>query len=87
MGKGRRFKKVAIILAVFIVTVVVTGVLLLHNANRIIKAELESALGSAFSVQEIEISWGEVKVSHIRLNNKAGKAVFKTAGLTLRADF
>jgi len=30
------------------VTVVVTGVLLLHNANRIIKAELESALGSAF---------------------------------------
>jgi len=48
MGKGRRFKKVAIILAVFIMTVVVTGVLLLHNANRIIKAELESALGRTF---------------------------------------
>jgi len=87
MGKGRRFKKVSIILAVFIVTVVVAGVLLFHNANRIIKAELESALGRAFSVQEIELSWGEVKVSHIRLNNKAGKTVFKTAGLTLQADF
>ncbi len=87
MGKGRRFKKVAIILAVFIVTVVVTGVLLLHNANRIIKAELESALGRTFSVQEIEISWGEVKASHIQLKNKAEKTVFTAAGLTLRADF
>ncbi|HRT69998.1 MAG TPA: DUF748 domain-containing protein [Syntrophales bacterium] len=87
MGKGRRFKKVAVILAVFSAIVFVAGVLLLHNANRIIKAELESALGRAFSVQEVGLSWGEVKASHIELKNKAGKTVFTTAGLTIQADF
>jgi len=87
MAKKSLFKKVLIVLVVVIVVIGVAGIILIYNANKIIKAQLESALGKGFSVQEISLSWGQVDAFTIRLKNKAGKEVFKTDRLTLQADF
>lgn len=87
MGKKARFKKLIIILVITIAIISVAGIVLIYNANKIIKAQLESALGKDFSVQEIKLSWGKVEASNIRLKNKAGKEVFKTDRLTIQANF
>lgn len=87
MGKKARFKKLITILVITIAIIGIAGIVLIYNANKILKTQLESALGKDFSVQEIKLSWGKVEASNIRLKNKAGKEVFKTDCLTIKANF
>ena len=83
-------KKLKVALIVTGVTVILFGIviaLLIKNANRIIKHELESFLGKDFSVQSIDLHWGKVEAFDISFRNPAGQDVFKTDRLILEADF
>jgi hypothetical protein len=55
-------KKLIIISAAIVLVVVVAIVLLVGLSNRIIKRQLEQALGANFSVERISLSWGSVGV-------------------------
>jgi hypothetical protein len=80
--------KVALIVTGF--AVILLGIviaLLIKNANRIIKYELESFLGKDFSVQRIDLHWGKVEALDISFKNPAGQEIFKTDRLILEANF
>lgn len=80
--------KVALIVTGVVVLVLIFAIaLLIKNANRIIKHELESFLGKGFSVQRIDLHWGKVEALDISFKNPAGQEVFKTDRLILEADF
>jgi hypothetical protein len=85
MKKG--FKIAFIAIGVAVLALIITVALLIKNANRIIKYELESALGKGFSVRKIDLHWGKVEALDISFRNPAGKEVFKTDSLILEADF
>jgi len=85
MKKG--FKIAFIAIGVAVLALIITIALLIKNANRIIKYELESALGKGFSVSRIDLHWGKVEALNISFRNPAGKEVFKTDNLILKADF
>jgi hypothetical protein len=85
MKKGPRIALIAIGVAVLVLGIAIA--LLIKNANRIIKSELESLLGKGFSVQRIDLHWGKVEALDISFRNPAGKEVFKTDSLILEADF
>lgn len=87
MPKRRLLRKFFLILVITIVIVVVVGVLFLNYANKVVKAQLESALGTGFSVREIKLSWGEVAAFHILLKNKEGRTVLAISDLRLQANF
>ena len=73
-------QKKKIILIIFLITVVfaLTIALLVKNSNRIIKNELEKALGKNFSVERISVTWGAVEADGIRF--KQGAEVTAEAG-------
>jgi hypothetical protein len=80
--------RIALISLVVIVVILCTAIaILIKNANRIIKYELESILGKNFSVKNIELRCGKIEASDISLRSPAGREVFKIEGLTLEADF
>lgn len=85
MKKGIKITLISI--SVLILILVITIALLIKNANRIIKHELESSLGKGFSVKKIDLHWGSVEALDIRFKNPDGKEVFKTENLILKADF
>ncbi len=85
MKKGLKITLVVIGTAVLILGIMFA--ILIKNANRIIKYELESILGKDFSVKEIKLNWGEVEALDISFSNLSGKEVFKTDSLILKADF
>ena len=60
--------------------------LLLHNANRIIKYQLQQFLGRGFSVEDISFRWGEVRATDIRLVRPDSKEVLTTKNLGVRAN-
>jgi hypothetical protein len=72
---------------VTILVLIISITLLIKNANRIIKHELESFLGEDFSARKIDLHWGEVEALDISFKNPAGKEVFKAERLVLEADF
>lgn len=76
-----------IAIGVAVLALIITIALLIKNANRIIKYELESALGKGFSVRRIDLHWGKVEALNISFKNPSGKEVFKTDSLILEADF
>jgi Domain of Unknown Function (DUF748) len=79
-----------IFLFTFIAVVIVltgTTVLLIKNANRIIKHELDHLLGKDFTVQEIRLKWNEVEALNVSYKNSEGKIVFRTDSLVLSTDF
>lgn len=83
-------KKLKITLIVILTSVLILSItvaILIKNANRIIKYELESALGKDFSVKEFNLRWGQVEASDISFKNLLGKEVFKADSLVLKADF
>ncbi len=85
MKKGPRIALIAIGATVLVLSIAIA--LLIKNANRIIKYELESLLGKDFSVKRIDLHWGRVEALDISFRNPAGKEVFKTDSLILEADF
>lgn len=85
MKKGFKITLFSLGLTVLILSVVV--ILLIRNANRIIKYELEEILGKDFSVKEIRLTWGEVEALDVSFKNPAGRQIFKTDSLNLNADF
>jgi hypothetical protein len=85
MKKG--FKIALIAGGVTILVLIVSIALLIKNANRIIKHELESFIGEDFSARRIDLYWGKVEALDISFKNLAGKEVFKTDRLILEADF
>jgi len=76
------FSFIAIALLLSIATI-----LLMKNANRIIKYELIKILGKDFAVQEIRLKWNEVEALNISYKNPEGKTVFRTESLVLSTDF
>jgi hypothetical protein len=85
-GKGR----LRVILVTALLLVVAAGVsaaLLVRFANRIIKGELEKRLGNALSIERIDLKWGHVEASGIKLKNPAGRDVVRIGSLSARADF
>jgi hypothetical protein len=83
-GKGRKF---LIIIFVIIVVLGVSVALLVKYANQIIKVELERRLGKAFSIEKIDLTWGHVEATGVKLKNSAGKVVIKVDSLSVSADF
>jgi uncharacterized protein involved in outer membrane biogenesis len=83
----KKLKIALIAIGVSILVLAIAFAILIKNANRIIKSELESALGKDFSVRKIDLHWGRVEAFDISFKNPAGKEVFKTDRLTLEADF
>jgi hypothetical protein len=83
-------KKLKVFLIVVIAFVVILGgsvALLVKYANKIIKGEMESRLGKAFSIERIDLKWGRVEAVGIKLKNAAGKEVIKVGDLSVKADF
>ncbi len=85
MKKGIKIILFSLLVFVFILSISIA--LLIKNANRVLKHELESILGKGFSVKKIDLHWGSVEVLDIRFKNPAGKEVFRTDKLILKADF
>lgn len=85
MKKGLKIGLISIGAIVIILGIIIA--LLIQNANKIIKRELESALGKGFSVRTVDLRWGRVDAFDISFKNPAGKEVFKTDRLRLEADF
>jgi hypothetical protein len=84
---GKRIKTILVVICIAILVLSITIAILVRNANRIIKYELESFLGKGFLVKQIELHWGKVEAIDIRFRNPSGKEVFKTDSLILEADF
>jgi uncharacterized protein involved in outer membrane biogenesis len=61
--------------------------LLIYNANKILKYELEKFLGKGFAVENIELGWGSAQAEKIRLVRPDGKQALNVDKLSLRADF
>jgi hypothetical protein len=83
----KRFRIVLISIGTIVFLLCITIAILIKNANRVIKYELESILGQGFSVEEIKLSWGKVEAFDISFKNTGGKEVFKTDDIVVRADF
>lgn len=62
-------------------------VLLLSNANRILKHELERFLGKGFSVGTIGLQWGGVEAEKVSLKRPDAKEAFGAEAIRVRADF
>ena len=72
-------------LSILVLLVAGAGLLLL-NANRIIKHQLQQFLGNGFSVEDISFRWGEVRATDIRLLRPDSKEVLTTKNLGVRAN-
>ena len=61
----RGLKITLLLIIAFVLVVGVAIAILIHNVNKIIKHELESALGEGFSVRKIDLRWGRVEAFDI----------------------
>ena len=85
--KKKGLKIVLIVIAGIVLILGVTSAILIKQANKLIKAELESMLGKNFSIQKLELNWGKVEGTGISFKNPAGKEIFKVGNATIEADF
>ena len=79
-------KKLIIISAVIVLVIVMAIVLLVGLSNRIIKQQLERALGANFRVERISHSWNSVEVYEPRFL-KDGQTVAYAKRIILKAHF
>ncbi len=71
----------------FILVLLIAGAgLLLHNANKIIQHQLQQFLGRGFSVEDISLRWGEVRVTDVRMVRSDSKEVLSIKNLGVRAS-
>jgi hypothetical protein len=80
-------KKVITYIVLSLVIGAVIAVVLIYNANKILKYELGKFLGKGFAVENIELGWGSVKAKKISLLRPDGKQVLAVDNLSFRADF
>src|SRR5512135_3468977 len=75
------------IIIALVIVVVLAGalVILLSTANKILKGQLEKALGENFRVAHIGLSWGGVEAENVQLLGD-GKVVASVKRLVLKAD-
>ena len=85
--KKKGLKIVLIVIAGVVLILGVTSAILIKQANKLIKAELESMLGKNFSIQKLELNWGKVEGAGISFKNPAGKEMLKIGNATIKADF
>jgi hypothetical protein len=79
-------KKLIIISAAIVLVIVMAIVLLVGLSNRIIKQQLERALGANFRVERISHSWNSVEVYEPRFL-KDGQTVAYAKRIILKAHF
>ena len=79
-------KKLIIISSAIVLGVVAAIVLLVGLSNRIIKHQLERAMGANFSVERISLSWGSVEVYEPKFL-KDGQTVAYAKKIILKAHF
>ena len=77
-------KKIIIALVIVVVLAGALGILL-STANKILKGQLEKALGENFRVARIGLSWGGVEAEGVQLL-RDGKVVASVKRLGLKAD-
>ena len=82
----RRRTKFVILAGSVVVLMVIAVAVLLGMANRILKAQLEKALGENFKVAHIGLSWGTVEADSVQMF-KDGKITASAKKLGVRADF
>jgi len=75
-----------VVISCLLAFIVIAGILV-KNANRILKHELEKFLGKGFSVERIELHWGSVEVRDLSIIRPDRKPSFKSESLFLKADF
>lgn len=80
-----RRKKITIALVILVVLVAVF-IFLVSTANKILKGQLEKALGENFRVARIGLSWGGVEADGVQLL-RDGKVIASVKKLSLKADF
>ncbi len=86
-NENKKVKKIAIVALVVIAGLAVSIALLIQSANRIIKEELEQRLGKTFSVDKIDLGWGRVEATGVKLKNTVGKEVIRIESASVNADF
>ncbi|RPI36867.1 MAG: DUF748 domain-containing protein [Nitrospiraceae bacterium] len=74
-----------IVLPLSIVAIII--VVLIYNANRILKYEFENLIGKGFAAETIELDWGSVHAKKVGLVRPDGKKVLSVDDLLFRADF
>ena len=79
-------RKKIIIPLVILVVLAGAFIILLSSASKILKGELEKALGENFKVARIGLSWGGVEAEGVQLL-RDGKVVASVKRLGLKADF
>lgn len=85
--KKKGLKIVLIVIAGVVIILGVTVAIVITQANKLIKAELETMLGKNFSIQRLELNWGKVEGAGISFRNPAGKEMLKIGAVTIEADF
>lgn len=83
----RRLRITLILLMGFVLILGISVAILIKNANKIIKYELETRLGKDFFIKKIELHWGRVEAFNVSFRNTDGKEIFKIDRLVLEADF
>jgi uncharacterized protein involved in outer membrane biogenesis len=81
-----RRSKLLIIAGSFTLLVLIAVALLISSANKIIKNQLEKALGENFKVARIGLSWGTVEAEGVKFL-KDGKVEASAKKVGIRADF
>jgi uncharacterized protein involved in outer membrane biogenesis len=81
-----RRKKLAYGTLSILILLVIGAGLLFHNANRIIRYELQQFLGRGFSVGDIAVRWGGVTARDIKLDRPDGREAFSSKDLGVRAS-
>src|SRR5512135_3794044 len=74
------------LIAAFIVIAVVGSVVLIKNANRIAKHQLDQVLGKNFTVKDVKLKWNKVEAMDVSYRNSEGRTVFHTDSLILSTD-
>ncbi len=74
------------IAAVMSAVLIVATFLLIRNANRLLKYQLEQFLGKGFTVGSIELSWNGVQAEKVALARPDGKQAFSAEVLSVTAD-
>src|SRR5208337_4188719 len=80
-----RTRKKIIIALVIVLVLASVLIILLSTANKILKGQLEKALGEHFRVARIGLSWGGVEADDVQLL-RDGKVVASVKKLGLKPD-
>jgi len=78
--------RIYLFVASFLVVLLVGALLLVRNANLLLKYKLEEALGKGFSVEKLEVNWRSVEALNAVYRKPDGIPVFKADHVFLSMD-